>query len=175
MIQFKAHHGYGQTQSRGWSIPPMACAHVKAYQVIWEKSQTKNWPSFSHNFSVFNCPTINDICLNSKNIKEHEWTTRLSWSVNHVEICMKSRVIFLYWLSHWNSIYLFIIIFILCYSCSPSKYGRALNCQNLYVKMGSKDGWWNQLPFLPCYFCRLHQLLPELAVCFQSLMNTNMF
>jgi len=51
---------------------------------------------------------------------------------------MKSRVIYLYWLSRRNSIYLFIAIFILCYSCSPSTYGRALNCQNLYVEMGGK-------------------------------------
>jgi len=57
---------------------------------------------------------------------------------------MKSRVIYLYWLSRRNSIYLFIAIFILCYSCSPSKYGHALNFQNLYVEMGSKEnegGW----------------------------------
>ena len=47
---------------------------------------------------------------------------------------MKSRVIYLYWLSRRNCIYLFIVIFILCYSCSPSKYRRALNCQNLYVR-----------------------------------------
>jgi len=52
---------------------------------------------------------------------------------------MKSRVIYLYWLTRRNSIYLFIVIFILCYSCSPSKYGHALNCQNLYVEMGGKD------------------------------------
>ena len=58
-IWFKAHHGYGQTQSRGWSSPPMAHAHVQAYQVIRDKSRTKNRPSFSHNFSGFNRPTIN--------------------------------------------------------------------------------------------------------------------
>ena len=52
---------------------------------------------------------------------------------------MKSRAIYLYWLSRRNIIYLFIVIFILCCSCSPSKYGHALNCQNLYIEMGSKD------------------------------------
>jgi len=41
-IWFKAHHGYGQTQSWGWSSPPMAHAQVQMYQVIREKCQTKN-------------------------------------------------------------------------------------------------------------------------------------
>ena len=42
------------------SSPPMAHAHVQAYQVIREKSRTKNRPSFSHNFSGFIRPTTND-------------------------------------------------------------------------------------------------------------------
>ena len=53
---------------------------------------------------------------------------------------MKSTVIFLNWLSCRNSIHLFIVIFILCYSCSLSKYGHALNCQNLYIEMGGMGG-----------------------------------
>ena len=44
----------------------------------------------------------------------------------------------MYWLSRRNSICFFIVIFILCYSCSPSQYRCALNSQNLYVEMGSK-------------------------------------
>ena len=66
---------------------------------------------------------------------------------------MKSRVIYLYWLSRRNSIYLFIAIFILCYSCSPSTYGRALNCQNLYVEMGGKVSLYGK-GFLCCHVRR---------------------
>ena len=79
----------------------------------------------------------------------HAWISKKSRNANEQPTChdllivlryaMKSRVIIFYWLSCRNSMFLFIAVFILCYSCSPSKYGRALNCQNLYTEMDSKD------------------------------------
>ena len=78
----------------------------------------------------------------------YAWIPKKTWNTSEQPAChdllivlryaMKSRVIYLYWLSCRNSIYLFIVIFIVCYSCSPSKYGHALNCQNLHVEMGGK-------------------------------------
>jgi len=116
----------------------MAHAHVQAYQVIQEKRQTKNWPSFSHNFSRFNRPTINDICLDSKksmNMSEQPACHDLLIVLRYV---MKSRVICTGCLI--GIVYTFSLLY-LFYATAvvPLSTGvRTLNCQILYVEMGGK-------------------------------------